>query len=415
MRSSLRNMRLQSKVRDINFSELNVAHNKLITIHQEIRTLAPRQTITGRIVSAATFKEYMYGETVERQILYFPMIHGCEYRRKAGCLNCGMKQGIFAKQSSAALLKALTDWLIEKDFNGSLHNIKWFNIYNEGSWLDDKEVPLTAQRTVLELIATETNAHRITIESRPEYITEEKVAILDEISSNYGIEIEVGVGAETNNDFIRQYCINKGFTFEDFAEKVKLLQTAKNLWILGYKLFKPLFLSEYEAILDTRKSLIAYSNVGVERVSVEIMGIQEYTLLECLWFGGNYRLPWLWSVLTAVDEVKSVEIRLGGEPLTYYPKSNMTAHNCERCTEKIWRRIRRYNETHNIRMLQGSCECKEDWQTKIESEKEDYEEGSLEARIAERIIETANKISFENYKRLKVFYNSFYGGGINGK
>lgn len=374
---------------------------QLLKIQGLIKNQAPKQIKMGGIISEASYSEYMKGRTVQRKILYIPMTRGCEWRRNgsSGCFNCGMAVGAGVQPLSSAIINSVGKKILE--LKSTDKKFDWFNIYNEGSFLNDSEIPQLAQETILKLIATETDARRITIETRPEYITDAKVDMLNEIATEYDIELEIGIGLETSDDFIRKYCVNKGFTFDEFAQKAKILRKNKNIRVLAYHLFKPIFLNESEAISDAVESLHAYSGV-VDAVSLEIAGVQEYTILEYLWLRKDYTLPSLWSVIEVLNRFKyssDLEIRLGGEPNTYYPASKTTAHNCEKCSERIWKRIRLYNETHNPKVLEDSyCDCRENWISQVEEESNEI---FIENNIAKRLQNISKNLSLDDYLEKK--------------
>ena len=125
--------------------------------------------------------------------------------------------------------------------------------------------------------------------------------------------------------------------------------------------------------------------------------------MEYLWLRKDYTMPWLWSMHEVIHKIKklnNLEIRLGGEPLTYYPNSTTTAYNCEKCTGRIWKRIRQYNETHDLKLLETYCDCTENWIEKIKDIDEAGQKIS-EARIAQRVIDISKNLSFEDYLEKK--------------
>ena len=56
-----------------------------------------------------------------------------------------------------------------------------------------------------------------------------------------GKHIELGVGLEIKDDFLRNVCINKGFTLVTFSAAAKII--AKKLSLRTYVLLKPLLLA----------------------------------------------------------------------------------------------------------------------------------------------------------------------------
>ena len=96
------------------------------------------------------------------------------------------------------------------------HGIK---IFSSGSFLDENQFPLEFVKWCI-ATAKEKGFKEIIFESRPEFITEEK---LKEIKTD-GIKITVAIGLEAaNNEILLKY-YNKGFTVEDYLRAVDLLR-----------------------------------------------------------------------------------------------------------------------------------------------------------------------------------------------
>jgi radical SAM enzyme (TIGR01210 family) len=107
---------------------------------------------------------------------------------------------------------------------------------------------------------------------------------------------EVGIGLESSNDFVRINIINKGFTWNEFLRAKDLLHRF-GFGVKAYLLFKPPFLEEYTAILDTYRSIRHCIEVGVDTISVNPTNIQMHTLCEELFNDNLFRPPWLYSLL----------------------------------------------------------------------------------------------------------------------
>ncbi len=111
-------------------------------------------------------------------------------------------------------------------------------LYNMGSFLNDYEIPSKARKEILEIINKNKDIKKITLESRPEYVTKEHLEELKKLIPNKMIEI--GMGLESSDDFVREVIINKGNILKDFKRTVKLIRVNK-LNSLAYIQVKPPF------------------------------------------------------------------------------------------------------------------------------------------------------------------------------
>jgi len=385
-------------------NEFMQAYRKLVVLNRRIHDIAPRFISTYiNKPYIAEFNEYLNGRTVRRAIIVSPLIHGCQHRRATGgCFYCGEAYGIGVTPRVLYLkaIEKILSYLKER-------KIEWINWYVEGSNLNPAEVPKDLLSKVLHLFSSVDSVRYITIESRAEYAVQNE--ILEELSNvkeDVGVEIEVGVGIETRDDFKRIYLLNKGmnYTWNLIIRAIKKLKEYK-LRTLGYVLLKPPFLTEKESIDDAVVTIREALKRGADTISLEIMSIHEFTLLEYLHLKGIYRLPWLYSVFDVMNTVKSREIRIGGEPPTYYPPSKIHAHNMdERSTAEMWKRIREYNMTHNLDTLyiDPSWEDYDTWREYLMSE-------DNKISLRDRAIKVAKDLNMEEYLTLK-----FWKGEKNG-
>ncbi|MFP3945956.1 MAG: archaeosine biosynthesis radical SAM protein RaSEA, partial [Archaeoglobaceae archaeon] len=164
---------------------------------------------------------------------------GCHWNK---CLMCGYSQDA-DKRVTAENLQNQFDYAMSK-YEGDFDIVK---IFTSGSFFDEREVPSNVREYIYQKVV-DNGVKKLSVESRPEFVTREKLV-------DQEVVLEVGIGLETSNDFIREHCINKGFTFEDFKKAASLLKE-ENVLIKVYLLLKPPFLSEKEAINDAISSAL---------------------------------------------------------------------------------------------------------------------------------------------------------------
>ena len=135
----------------------------------------------------------------------------------------------------------------------------------------------------------------------------------------------------------------------------------------AYLLFKPLFLSEREAV-DDMKTSFADTVPFADIISMNPCTVQRNTELEYYWKRGAYRPPYLWSVLSLLSVAP---IHVTCDPLGGGQKRG--PHNCGKCDYDIVKGIRDYSLTgdHDLigALIDVACGCKQEWEFVLSEEK----------------------------------------------
>jgi len=264
-----------------------------------------------------------------------------------------------------SMLSAVSEKDLLSQFENALQgykNEKIVKIFTSGSFLDPSEIPVPVQQQILTTLNN--TAEKISVESRPEYITEKS---LGAIQKNIPLkEFEVGIGLETSNDLVREKAINKGFMFQDFKKAAVLLKKHK-AHVKTYVLLKPPFLTEKESLNDcinTAKDSAPYTDL----LSLNPTNIQRHTVVEYLWNRNQYRPPWLWSIVTFLQQSKTItdafvkcDVVGGG--------SIRGAHNCGICDKRVVHAIEEFSLTQDNEVFSDlSCRCQEQWQDQLDME-----------------------------------------------
>jgi radical SAM enzyme (TIGR01210 family) len=232
-------------------------------------------------------------------------------------------------------------------------------VFTSGSFLDPQEIPSAVQHSILKTLSR--HAEKISVESRPEYITEHRLKQIQRTIQPTACEI--GIGLETSNDRVREYAINKGFTFQQYKKAAQLVKRHQ-MTVKTYVLLKPPFLTEKEAINDclrTAKEITPLTDV----ISLNPTNVQRHTVVEYLWKRDQYRPPWLWSIIEFLRDSKdltNVHVKCdtagGGSP--------RGAHNCGSCDRAVLNAIEQFSLTQKQRVLQKlTCTCVEKWRDQL--------------------------------------------------
>lgn len=321
-------------------------------------------------------KFYYKGKTIDR-IMVVLRANGCEhYKKNGGCSMCSHFNGTDRK----ALITTdeyIKQWdsvidgtaLEIENYNFNINNFPVVCVYNLGSLLNENEISSKAVEYIFKSLNNYEGIKKVIIESRAEYVQDEIMKIIND-SYNKGI-VEVGIGVESTNKIIREICHHKGLeNIESITNAIDVLHRY-NCKALAYINFKPIFLTENEAIEDAIKTAVDCFNMGFDAVSIEPTSLQEYSLANHLYQLGQYRVPWLWSIREVVKGIYSemkqdkLDIRLGG----YFDEEilsgsqgvgfenrneifpHMTSMNCNECSGEFIECIKKFNMTYDIQEL----------------------------------------------------------------
>lgn len=249
--------------------------------------------------------------------------------------------------------------------------VEWLRIYQEGNYTNVDEVDIQAQEMILRLATRIQGIRRVTIESRPEFVTERSIEFLKGIFANTGVELEIGMGLEARDRVVRNICINKQGSNDEFVRAARLISEA-GFYSLAYILLKPPFIGEAEAIDEAVETAHFAAESGFSRISFEPMSVHSYTLVDALVKANLYRPPWLWSVVEVVRRCEDIGSIFGVGGVGYYPLPTEYCRNkCSRepsCSNTLIDAIMRWNATRRLDVFEGlSCDCMEVWRNECDA------------------------------------------------
>lgn len=227
---------------------------------------------------------------------------GCNWAlsNSGGCSMCG-----YINDSGPNLLtsKHLINQINHSFQSKEIENKKEkfvFKIFNSGSFFDESEIPKEVRDYIYQKVQEYDNIKEFVIESRLEHLNKEKIVDLKKNLDNKYIELAIGL--ETVDDYIRNRYINKGMLYSDFKKIIELTKKV-GIGIRAYLLFKPPFLNEQGAIDDCIKSIRSLLNLGINTISINPLNIQKDTLVEYLWYQNRYRPPWFYSLFKCLRNI----------------------------------------------------------------------------------------------------------------
>ncbi len=298
-----------------------------------------------RCMPTAVWKEDdMIGTDKVKAMVAILRTKGCWWAFQKGCTMCGYNvesdQGITIEDLRAQLASV----------KGKYSGEPMVKIYTSGSFLDEREIPSELR---LEILGAFPQAQKIIFETRPEFVTDEALESLPKE------KVLVALGLESADDEVLRRSIRKGFTVADYVKAAENLRR-HSIPVRTYLLLKPPFMTEARAIRDT-SAAIEFARQYSESISINPVNVQSGTIIEDMWRRGDYRSPWIWSLV----EVLKAGWKEGGPRLFSSPSGAGTlrgVHNCDKCDRKVLDAVQRFSFEQDPKYLDGlECGCKDEW------------------------------------------------------
>lgn len=288
------------------------------------------------------------GEKVSAMVVIM-RTNGCCWVRSGGCTMCGYREASLNEVTEEDLLKQLEQALSK--YKGE----PFVKIYTSGSFLDDNEVPRSVRAAFYEAFS---GCKRILFESRPEFITPDSVV---EIPKN----VTVALGLESSNPDVLRTSIHKGFTPDDILRAGTLLKE-HGLGVRTYLLLKPPFMTERMAIADAVASA-RFADAFSDEISINPLNVQRGTYVERLWKRGEFRSPWIWSLIDVFKQLSgTVGARLMSSPSGGGAMRGV--HNCGECDRTVLDAVERFSFSQDPADLDVGCDCLARWEAYMDSE-----------------------------------------------
>lgn len=275
--------------------------------------------------------------------------NGCCWVREGGCTMCGYREASLGGVTEDDLLSQLDQALSR--YRGE----PFVKIYTSGSFLDDAEVPPSVRARVFDAFG---DCERILFESRPEFVTEDRLAHVPSTAT-------IALGLESSDPEVLSRSVHKGFTPQD-VERAGTLSRSMGLGVRTYLLLKPPFMQERAAIDDAVRSA-RFADRFSDEISVNPLNVQRGTYVERIWKRGDFRPPWIWSLMEVFRELSStVGARLMSSPSG--GGASRGVHNCGECDQRALEAIERFSFSQDPGDLDVSCGCRDRWLRYMEAE-----------------------------------------------
>jgi radical SAM enzyme (TIGR01210 family) len=132
-------------------------------------------------------KDVLSGKVVDAYVIIL-RTRGCSWALASGCTMCGyFNDSMFSDVSETDL---------RSQFQKAMQNYKdekIVKLFTSGSYLDPYEISVPVQNEIISILTD--RAEKISVESRPEYITDKRLTAIRKIVASK--EFEIGIGLET--------------------------------------------------------------------------------------------------------------------------------------------------------------------------------------------------------------------------
>lgn len=297
------------------------------------------------------FFEYDRGfDQVKQYLVAIFTTKGCFWAQNGkGCYMCG-----YSADSDPNI--TLEEWKKQLEiFEKKIQGVEGLKLYNSGSFFDRREVPQEIFDKLCNIIKN-SSVNEVVVESCSHLVNDANIKEFKEkIGNKY---FEIALGLESSHNGVLEYSINKPTRFNQFISAAEIIKRNSG-HVKAYLLFKPPFLTEYEAYLDTlhsAKDIIPYADT----ISINLCNVQKHSMLNWLYSKKEYRPGWLWTVIEILNKISAKDYRIllglaGGGSLR-------GAHNCKKCKKNTLFALKQFVETQDHEYLkEPDCQCKELW------------------------------------------------------
>lgn len=302
-----------------------------------------------------------FQESDEGLILFIVFYsQACRWSR---CIGCNLPSKASSKHISYKALIAQIDYVFgAPEVNRQRENIRKVIVSNNGSILDEETFSSTALMHLLaKLNLNLPNLAILSIETRVEYVDFAELEFISRAltEGDTPTQLEIAIGFEAFDDYIRNRIFNKGLslkTFEDFVGKI----ASYGYRLKCYFMQKPVpGMTDAKAVFDIQNAIdylsqtATHSGIGIN-MHLNPTYVATGTILEEAFRKGEYVPPLLRDVARAAWHAKgkplSIFIGLFDEGLAVEGGSFLREGD-----EELVQELERFNRTRDYDILDRIC------------------------------------------------------------
>jgi radical SAM enzyme (TIGR01210 family) len=306
------------------------------------------------------------GEPVPRLIIFLRST-GCEWVEKTGgCTMCG-----FYSATNRGMKISTDDYCAQLEHvmqEVDLQDYPVVSIYNDGNIFNEAEISMEAVEGMCAVLNRFSGIRKVVFESRIDYSPIDRVKNVKKCLD--GKLLEVAFGFESADPQVMNLCINKGLSAHNFDYFYSVMQNTGVL-LKPLLLLKPPFLTERESVEDLLATIRYLAAKQIRDIDLEVMTVEQNTVVYNLWKQGLYTTPMLWSIVDLIERYRAEfgdRVNLYISPWNYSVESLDWSKNCGRCDEEVGAAIHAYNHAFDPATLADlDCSCRQEiWMPRME-------------------------------------------------
>jgi len=317
----------------------------------------------------------VYQQKIQQRTLIIPGGGCAYYRAKKGdvCPFCAFPDFSRFVIKGEGHEQDFTPWTLNADIYQQMYDsavsasgeYQKLAVFNGGSFFPSPEIPAQTQRYIYEDAAQRENIRQLMVEAYPNYIA--KAKLLEARTILGATDLMVAVGFESISEKVRNNFLKKRIELGLFEKKVALMQDL-GVQVFIYAFLKAPQLSERQAIDETLATLEYLHNLGVDEIALSCAFVPPATVLETQYNKGEFRPPWLWSILEIMQQAKINHwpLTIGGFEDTPPPVAG--PNNCPECDSKVNSFIAEYRLQGKNLATQPSCHCQQKWRETLQQD-----------------------------------------------
>lgn len=238
-------------------------------------------------------------------------------------------------------------------------------VFNGGSFFPPTEIPEDFQQFVYEDIASRPSVRQLMVESYPSFINEKKLCSAKEVLGSK--DFMVGIGFESQDDYVRNTLLKKDIDRNLFESRIRMMQKL-GVQVFVYAFLKAPGLSEKEAYDETRATIQYLHNLGVDEIALSCAFVPPGTEIEAQYKAGEFRPPWLWTILKLIEEAEKEGWPLSVGGFDDVPPPIAVPNNCPQCDDRVNSVLQAYRENGRLEASpsRDACDCHTVWRKEIQ-------------------------------------------------
>jgi archaeosine synthase beta-subunit len=235
-------------------------------------------------------------------------------------------------------------------------------IFNGGSFFPQAELPQAFQMEVYDDIAQRSGVTQLMVEAYPQFITQTNLSQAKEALGSK--DFMVGIGFESQNDFVRNTLLKKRIARDLFETKVKMMQ-ASGVQVFVYVFLKAPGLTEDQSLQDALHTCAYLHNLGVDEIALSCAFVPPSSQIEKLYDEGKFRPPWLWTILEIQKRAEAFGWPLSIGGFEDFPLPVAGPANCGKCDAEVSSHLDSLRLNGHVSPCKTACDCKASWQLEM--------------------------------------------------